>query len=103
MLAYPKTFYDDETEFYATTGLTSLLKPVLQDDPVNDLPAMNASPSEIILGLTIEFFVSHRTSATVTFHSGHLLLSYYNLCIRSLDFKVGRQKNHPPIDGWIRA
>jgi hypothetical protein len=59
---------DSEAEFNATIGLTALSKSVLQDDTVNDLPAKNASPSEIILGLTIEFFVRHRTSATVTFH-----------------------------------
>lgn len=99
MLAHRQRFYDYETEFHATTGLTSLSKPILQDDPVNDVPAKNASPSEIVLSLTVEFFVSHRTSATVTFHSDHLLLSYNNLCIRSLNFKVGGQKNDPPIDG----
>jgi hypothetical protein len=100
MLAYWKRFYDYETEFYVATGLTSFSKSVLQDDPINDLPAKNASPSEIILGLTIEFLVSHRTSATVTFHSGHLLSVDTNLCIRSLDFKAaGRKMIHRLTNG----
>jgi hypothetical protein len=103
MIAHRQGFYDYETESYATTGLTSLSKSVLQDDTVNDLPAKNASPSEIILGLTVEFFISHRTSATVTFHSGHLLLSYHNLCIRSLNFKAGGWKNDPAFDGRMRV
>ena len=81
----------------------SFSKPVLQDDTVNDLPAKDASPSEIVLGLTIEFFVSHRTSTTVTFHWRHLLLSYNNLCIRSLNFKVGGWKNDPMLDWGMRT
>jgi hypothetical protein len=73
MPAHGQRFYGYETEFYATTGLTSPSTPILQDDPINDLPAKNASPSEKVLGLTIEFFVSHRTSTAVTFHFGHPL------------------------------
>jgi len=57
-----------EAEFNETRGLTSLSASVLQDDTVNDLPAKNASPSEKILVLAVEFFVSHRASAAVTFH-----------------------------------
>jgi hypothetical protein len=85
-------FCDSEAELNATTGLTSLSEPVLQDDPVNDLPAKNASPAEKVLRLTVEFFVSHRTATTVTFHSGHLPLSYTNLFIGSLNFKAGGWK-----------
>ncbi len=82
----------------------SLSKSVLQDDSVNDLPAKNTSPSEIILVLAIEFFVSHRTSATVTFHAGHLpFLIYTNLCIGSLNFKASGWKNDPMLDGWNMA
>jgi hypothetical protein len=99
MLVHRQRFYDDETEFYATTGLTSFSKSVLQDDAVNDLPAKDASPSEIILGLTVKFFVRHRTSATVTFHRRHLPLIYTNLCIPSLNFKAGGWKNDPMPDG----
>jgi len=74
---------------------------VLQDDSVNDLPAKNTSPAEIILVLPIEFFVSHRTSAAVTFHSGHLpFLIYTNVCIASLNFKAGGWKGSPVLDGW---
>jgi hypothetical protein len=93
MVACRKRSYDYETEFHVTSGSTSPSKSVLEDDPINDLPAKDASPSEKILGLTVEFFVRHRPSATVTFHSSHLLLSYNNLCIPSLNFKVVGSKN----------
>jgi len=99
MLACRQEFCDDETESNVATGLTFLSASVLQDDPVNDLPAKNASPSEIILGLAVEFFVSHRTSAAVTFHSSHLpFIIYTNLCIGSLNFKAGGCKNDPGLN-----
>jgi len=101
MLACRKKFCDDETEFNATTGLTFLSASVLQDDTVNDLPAKNASPSEKIFGLAVEFLVSHRTSAAVTFHFCHLLfLIYTNLCIGPANFKDVGWKNGSMLDGW---
>jgi hypothetical protein len=45
-----------------------LSESVLQNNFVNDLSTGNTSPPEIIFGPTIELFLSHRTSATVTFH-----------------------------------
>ena len=42
--------------------------PVLQDHPVNDLPAGDASPPEKMFTITIEFFIDHHSTTTITPH-----------------------------------
>jgi hypothetical protein len=47
---------------------TLLSESVLQDYRVNDLSANNASPPQKIFSLTIEFFISHNSTASIAFH-----------------------------------
>ena len=54
--------------------LTFRSESVLQDNLVDNLSTGNASPSEIVFGLSVELFISHWTTATTTFHHGCLPL-----------------------------
>lgn len=53
--------------------LLDTIEPILKDDLVDDLSTDNASPSEKILAISIEFFIDHHPTAAMAPHDSSLL------------------------------